>query len=66
MCCLLGSAHRKKDAKIRVGRSAGDVLEEVHRSEFYVTDDDCSFLLCFNHHDFLVYPLAEARRDLAP
>jgi hypothetical protein len=29
-------------------------LEDCFRFEFYVTDDSLSFLLCFNHHDFLI------------
>jgi hypothetical protein len=30
------------------------VLDECHRSEFYVTDDEVTYLLCFNHHDYLI------------
>jgi hypothetical protein len=30
------------------------VLAECHRTEFYVTDDVTSFMLCFNHHDYLI------------
>jgi hypothetical protein len=30
------------------------VIDECFRFEFYVTDERYSFLLCFNHHDFLI------------
>jgi hypothetical protein len=30
------------------------VIEECFGFEFYVTDRQTSFLLCFNHHDFLI------------
>jgi hypothetical protein len=38
-------------------RSGGDlvaILEECHRSEFYVTDESVSYLLCFNEHDYII------------
>ncbi|HYV44076.1 MAG TPA: hypothetical protein VFA20_04400 [Myxococcaceae bacterium] len=36
------------------GRDVVQVLGDVHRSEFYVTDPALSLMLCFNHHDFLI------------
>lgn len=35
-------------------RDLTTILEECHRSEFYVTNDDVSYLLCFNEHDYLI------------
>ncbi len=29
------------------------ILSETYGFEFYVTDYDCSYLICFNHHDIL-------------
>ena len=44
--------------------SSGDALDlllgETTGFEFYVTDADASYLVCFNHHDFLVC-LGDAR-----
>ena len=36
------------------GRQAIESLEEIPRVEFYLADPGLSFLLCFNHHDFLI------------
>lgn len=36
------------------GQDLVRVLRECHRTEFYITDRDSSYLLCFNHHDFLI------------
>ena len=30
------------------------VLEESHRSEFYVTNDNVSWLIAYNDHDYLI------------
>jgi hypothetical protein len=30
------------------------VLDDMYRTEFYVTDEAWSFLACFNHHDYLI------------
>jgi hypothetical protein len=35
-------------------RDAVAVLAESTGFEFYLTDIDATFLLCFNHHDFLI------------
>ena len=29
------------------------MLEETYGYEFYVTDEECTYLICFNHHDIL-------------
>lgn len=31
-----------------------DTLEEMYGTEFYVTNEDVSYLFCFNHHDVLI------------
>ena len=30
------------------------VLAESPGFEFFLTDDECSFVMCFNHHDYLI------------
>ncbi|MDX1993321.1 MAG: DUF6756 family protein [bacterium] len=30
------------------------VLEETQHFEFYLCDRSCTYLLCFNHHDYLI------------
>jgi hypothetical protein len=30
------------------------VLEECFNFEYYLTDQDCSYFICFNHHKYLV------------
>ena len=47
----------KDDASMFRFSDASDifrVLSESYRFEFYITDEACSYLLCFNHHDFLI------------
>ena len=36
------------------GAQVVPVLEETPSFEFYLTDPDVTYLLCFNHHDFLI------------
>ena len=38
---------------INSGNDLDFILSETYGFEFYVTDLDCSYLLCFNHHDIL-------------
>ena len=35
------------------GRELQQILEDSFGFEFYITDKNCSYLLCFNHHDIL-------------
>lgn len=37
-----------------IGSSLTSVLEECPYFEFYVTNDEVTYLLCFNHHEFLI------------
>jgi hypothetical protein len=54
-CLLLWEPTTERTViRIERGRELVRVLEEVHRSELYVTDSALSFMLCFNHHDFLI------------
>jgi hypothetical protein len=36
------------------GSSLDELLQNTFGFEFYVTDMDGAYLICFNHHDFLV------------
>ncbi len=36
------------------GAAIKDVLADTFGFEFYVTDEEASFLFCFNHHDMLL------------
>lgn len=38
---------------IRSGEDLNYLLSETYGFEFYITDKECSYLLCFNHHDIL-------------
>jgi hypothetical protein len=40
--------------RFEIGRDLVKVLEEAPTNEFYVTDDARSYLLCFNHHQYLI------------
>lgn len=54
-CLLLWDPETERTViRIERGRALVRVLDEVHRSELYVTDEAGSFMLCFNHHDFLI------------
>jgi len=54
-CLLLWDpSTERRILRIERGQELIRVLDEVHRSEFYVTDPALSFMLCFNHHDFLI------------
>lgn len=63
---------------IRCGKDLNYILGETWGYEFYITDRECSYLICFNHHDVLFgcgkaekwlkniskYPLSETIRKL--
>lgn len=54
-CILLWSPHDEPDAiRFESGRDLGAVLDEMYLTEFYVTDDEATYLICFNHHDYLI------------
>ncbi|EGK09931.1 hypothetical protein HMPREF9374_2734 [Desmospora sp. 8437] len=36
------------------GSDLVEILEETNEDEFYLTDPEVSYLLCFNHHDHLL------------
>ncbi len=36
------------------GEDLARVLGETYHFEFFVVNEECTFLLCFNHHDFLI------------
>jgi len=38
---------------IQSGDDLNYVLSETYGFEFYITDKQCSYLLCFNHHNIL-------------
>ena len=44
----------KRMFKISNGKDLQYVLSETSGYEFYITDAECSYLLCFNHHDILI------------
>ncbi len=54
-CLLLWDPSTEQTViRIERGQERIRILDEVQRSEFYVTDPALSFMLCFNHHDFLI------------
>jgi hypothetical protein len=54
-CILLWDPHDEVDAiRFENGRDLVAVLEEMYLTEFYVTDDEATYLICFNHHDYLI------------
>ncbi len=44
----------KKMFKISNGKDLQFILSETNAYEFYITDLNCTYLLCFNHHDVLI------------
>jgi hypothetical protein len=40
--------------KFRNGSDLLRVLEDCPALEFYVSDEEASYLLCSNHHDFVI------------
>jgi hypothetical protein len=54
--CLLSFNPDDETAAFEVedGAEIPAVIAECFRFEFYVSDEAATFLLCFNHHDFLV------------
>lgn len=52
--CVLFVARASAWWTFRSGADLLRVLEECPPMEFYVSDRDASYLLCHNHHDFVV------------
>ena len=44
----------KKMFSISNGKDLHYILSETCGFEFYITDKECSYLLCFTHHDVLI------------
>jgi len=40
--------------EVSSGASLTRILEECIEFEFYITDPETTYLICFNHHDFLI------------
>ena len=54
----------KKMFIISNGKDLQYVLSETSGFEFYITDINCSYLICFNHHDIL-YGCGKAKKWIA-
>lgn len=53
-CVLLFNEFDEKAMfKLKNGNDLFCLLSETSGFEFYLTDINCSYLLCFNHHDIL-------------
>jgi hypothetical protein len=53
--CLLVTEKDGRDAyRIPSGSDLTELLSECPGFEFYVTNDDYDYLLCHNHHDYLI------------
>lgn len=39
---------------INDGSQVSDLIAECSSFEFYITDDSGSFIICYNHHDYLI------------
>jgi hypothetical protein len=47
-------AEDKSMIEVSAGASLTGILGECPGFEFYITDPETTYLLCFNHHDFLI------------
>ena len=53
-CIMFFNQNEEKEMfLIRSGEDLNYLLSETYGFEFYITDKECSYLLCFNHHDIL-------------
>ncbi len=54
-CCIMffNRDEESKMFEIANGKDLQYILSETSGFEFYITDKNCSYLLCFNHHDTL-------------
>lgn len=54
-CVLLWDpASERRALRFAKGRSLVSLLEEMYGTEFYVTDNNITYMMCFDHHDYLV------------
>lgn len=54
-CVLLFDASEEVEMfGVPSGEALESLLANCSQFEFYVTDVDASYLICFNHHDFLI------------
>lgn len=54
-CVLLFDVEEEAEMfSVPSGSAFHELLGSTCHFEFYVTDADASYLICFNHHDFLV------------
>ena len=44
----------KEIFRFQHAKAVVDVLEDCFGFEFYISDENLSYLLCFNHHDMLI------------
>lgn len=53
--CILfyNECDEKMMFRIKSGRDLEYIIEETFGDDVYVTDEECSYLLCFNDHDIL-------------
>ena len=56
---LFNQDEENKMFEISNGKDLQIILSETCGFEFYITDNQCSYLICFNHHDIL-YGCGEA------
>ena len=55
VCVLLWDpASERRALRFAKGRGLISLLECVYGTEFYVTDESMSYMICFNHHDYLI------------
>ena len=52
--CLMFLEGADEVWRFQSGRDLLRVLKDCPALEFYVCDDDASYLLCHNHHDFVI------------
>jgi hypothetical protein len=54
-CVLLFDAAEEVEMlDVPSGEALENLLANSYHFEFYVTDGDASYLICFNHHDMLI------------
>ena len=51
---FFNSADEKKSFVFKNGEDLVSVLGETYGFEFYITNKDLTYLMCFNHHDILI------------
>lgn len=51
---FFNNSDERKAFLFQNGNDLVSVLSETYGFEFYITDKDLTYLLCFNHHDILI------------